>query len=100
MEERLQQMRATLSTGGVLSKADKQWIRDNYRALSGHDLKTKKGCNSCWMDGIVYMISKTKTGLKMVSGGVITYKGKVYNKHTITEEIIKAVYDEHKHLFY
>lgn len=93
-------MRDTLSKGGVLSKADKQWLKDNYLRLSGHELKTTKGCQSCWMDGIVYMISKTKTGLKMVSGGVITYKGKVYNKHTITEEIIKAVYDEHKHLFY
>ena len=100
MQERLQFMRVTLSQGGVLSKADKQWIRDNYQTISGRELKTIKGCSSCWMDAVVYMISKTKTGLKMVSGGIVHYQGKVYNKHTITDEIIQAVYSESKHLFY
>lgn len=104
MLERLRTMRAALQSGSALSKSEKQWLKENYRKATGVELKTVKGCTGCWMDGVSQLIIfLSKDTLRLRSGAVIEYNGKVYNKHTITAEITQAVLKDNpelKHLFY
>lgn len=104
MVERLQSLRGVLLSGGTLTKADKQWVKDTYLKIVGKVLTTSRGCSSCWSDAIIHLLTLLRTdGLKMRSGAVVHYEGKVYNKHTITQDIAKRVIAQNpelKHLFY
>jgi len=92
MIERLTAMRETLSKGGVLSKADKSWLKDNYKKEVGSDLITNRGCRNCWLDGVIVLnkiLSENK--IQMLAGAVVKYNGKVYNRHNITDEVARQI---------
>lgn len=104
MIERLTAMRETLSKGGVLSKADKSWLKDNYKKEVGSDLITNRGCKNCWLDGVI-VLSKvlSENKIQMLAGAVIKHNGKIYNRHNMTDEIARAILEqtpEHKDKFY
>ena len=104
MIERLKSMRETLQSGRALSKAEKSWLKDNYKRLVGSDLVTNRGCSNCWADGVIVLIKViNETKVQMVAGAVINYNGKIYNRHNITEEIARQILcdiPEHKNKFY
>lgn len=104
MVERLQSIRSVLLSGSTLSKADKQWVKETYLKIVGKNLATARGCSSCWSDAIIHLLTLLrKDELKMLSGAVVHYEGKVYNKHTITQDIARRVIAQNpelKHLFY
>ena len=104
MIERLKSMRETLLKGGVLSKADKTWLKDKYSKEVGSELVTSRGCSNCWMDGIIILTKKlSDTKINMAAGAVIKYNGVIYNRHNITDEValkIMAEQPEHKDKFY
>lgn len=104
MFERLKLLRGVLLSGGTLSKSEKQWVKDVYLRVVGRVLMTSRGCSSCWSDAIIHLLALLRTDeLRLRSGALITHEGKIYNKHTITQDIARrvvALHPELKHLFY
>ena len=97
-------MRETLQKGGVLSKADKSWLKDKYSKEVGSELVTSRGCNDCWKDGIIILTKKlSDSKIHMAAGAVIKYEGVIYNRHNITDEVAVKIMTEqpqHKDKFY
>ena len=78
---------------GDLSNIDKKFIQLNYERVTGKTFN-KRGCNQCYKDAIIemYIMYKKNGFMKenkyiLKRGKVLHYKGEVYTRQNITDEI-------------
>lgn len=104
MIERLRTLKSVLDNSGTLTKSDKAFIKKSYFSVIGSELVTSSGCRNCWKDGLIILINKLSGNIPRLRGGCsVEYDGKLYWRHTITEEITQRILAEKpelKHLFY
>ena len=94
MAEKFRQMKATLESGGSLSKSDKASIKAEYKRIQGTELEVKN-CPNCWHDALIIIITKlSKNVYFMKAGCVEIYDGVQYTRHNITDTVAEKIISE------
>lgn len=103
MEAEFRQMKATLESGGSLSKKDKDVIKSKYFEIQGKEL-VAKNCPNCWNDALIVIINSFKGNTFFMKAGiVIEFNNVKYSRHNITDAValqIMAKNPEYENKFY
>jgi len=102
--ETLQELKGTLENSGVLSKKQKDYIKQLYETNLGKTFEVKPKCTDCWHDALIELIVFEKGDKIQMKGGAIVYVDNVlYTRLNITDEVALRVILEQPdkaHYFY